>query len=171
MGARGSTLEQIQRVLHLSPDPSFRKRGMASLLAAMRVYYFHLLSSSIFENALLFSDYAKNVENEGVQLDTVNLIWVPRGVSLKSDYAQSVQEIFQTKVRDADFTRPEEVRQLVNRRISTFTKGHVKELLPRGNFNYTSSFNIFFFKLIIFLNATRIYNIRDETFIGKCSLL
>lgn len=59
-------------------------------------------------------------------------MWVPRGLALKSQYARSVQDIFLTRVRDADFTRVEEVRELINKRIEKMTRGHIQELFPGG---------------------------------------
>ena len=64
-----------------------------------------------------------------------NFLWIPRGVALKSDFARSIQDVFDSKVRDADFSRSEEVRLAANHRISNITRGHVKDLLPKGNTN------------------------------------
>jgi serine protease inhibitor len=65
-------------------------------------------------------------------MDLANFVWVPRGLAVKAEFARSVQEIFQTRVRDADFTRVEEVRQVINYRIENITRGHITELFPRG---------------------------------------
>lgn len=61
-----------------------------------------------------------------------NLLWIPRGSAIKAEYAKSVQDIFQTRVRDADFSRTEEVRQVINQRIENITRGHITDLFPRG---------------------------------------
>lgn len=61
-----------------------------------------------------------------------NLLWIPRGLAIKAEYAKSVQDIFQTRIRDADFTRPEEVREVINQRIENITRGHFTDLFPRG---------------------------------------
>ncbi len=66
-------------------------------------------------------------------MDTANFLWVPRGLALKAEYARSVQDIFHTQVRDADFSRVEEVREVINHRIEKMTRGLIKELFPRGN--------------------------------------
>lgn len=65
-------------------------------------------------------------------MDLANFLWVPRGLALKAEYAKSVQDIFDTRVRDADFTRVEDVRQIINQRIETKTRGNIKEIFPRG---------------------------------------
>ena len=65
-------------------------------------------------------------------IDLANLLWVPRGLAVKADYARSIQEIFRTRVRDADFIRVEEVRYVINHRIANITRGHITDLFPKG---------------------------------------
>ena len=64
-------------------------------------------------------------------MEMANFIWVPRGIALKGDFARSLQDVFQTRVRDADFSRAEEVRLLINQRIEEMTRNNIKELLPK----------------------------------------
>ena len=71
-------------------------------------------------------------DNADVVMDMANFLWVPRGVAIKGEFARTIQEVFQTRVRDADFSRSEDVRQLVNRRINNMTRGHIQEILPPG---------------------------------------
>ncbi|EFX77807.1 hypothetical protein DAPPUDRAFT_53805, partial [Daphnia pulex] len=110
IGAKGTTLNQIQQALRLSTNALTRKGGLAHIIASMT---------------------AQN--SKEVVMDLANFVWVPRGLAVKAEYARSVQEIFQTRVRDADFTRVEEVRQVINHRIANITKGHITELFPRGS--------------------------------------
>lgn len=74
--------------------------------------------------------------NKEVTMDLANFLWVPRGLALKAEYANTIEDVFDTRVRDADFTRVEDVRQLINRRIEKMTRGNIKEIFPRGKNSY-----------------------------------
>lgn len=65
-------------------------------------------------------------------MEASNFIWVPRGLAIKAEYARSIQDIFQTRVRDADFSRVEDVRHLINERVEKMTRGNIKEIFPQG---------------------------------------
>ncbi|KAI9552162.1 hypothetical protein GHT06_022499 [Daphnia sinensis] len=126
LGARGATLSQIQQVLRLSTDALTKKGGMTRIIASMTA-----------------------ARNQDVVVDMANLLWIPRGLAIKAEYAKSVQDIFQTRVRDADFSRTEEVRQVINQRIENITRGHITDLFPRGSVTKTTQLllaNAFYFK-------------------------
>ncbi len=99
-------------------------------------------------------------------MDLANFLWVPRGVAIKADFARTVQDVFQTRVRDADFSRSELVRQLVNRRISNMTRGHIQELLPQGcklPASYTGSY----LELVLVVEKLSKYKIYDSWLMNR----
>ena len=89
-------------------------------------------------------EYLKDVEG----FDMANLMWVPRGVVIRRSFADQMNDIFQTKVREADFRRFDLVRSFINRRIGDVTHGKIQDFLPPGlfplNINLTLNTSIWF---------------------------
>lgn len=146
LGARGATLSQIQQILRLSTGALTKKGGMTRIIASMTAE-----------------------RNQEVVLEMANLLWIPRGSAIKAEYAKSVQDIFQTRVRDADFSRTEEVRQVINQRIENITRGHITDLFPRGSITKQTQLllaNAFYFKGVWLHTFNRSDTYRERFFMA-----
>ena len=70
--------------------------------------------------------------SDEVIMEMANFIWVPRGITLKNDYHNSIKDIFKTIVRNANFSGAEETLSHINRRISQITRNNINDFLTRS---------------------------------------
>jgi serpin B len=107
-GARGATLAQMERVLHL-PEPKELHPGFASLLKQI------------------------NAKRPGYQLRSANALWGQKGHSFLPAFVKLTRDHYGAGLREVDFASDAEAaRQTINGWAEKETEGKVKDLLPAG---------------------------------------
>ena len=107
-GAKGETLSQMQKVLHLPADAGQVDSRFAGLMAAL------------------------SGKDRGYQLTTANAIWAQRGFPWRDSFKERVAK-YGAGLRDADFaTKPDAERLAVNAWVEKETRDKIKELLKPG---------------------------------------
>lgn len=107
-GAKGTTLDEMNKVLHLPADAAPTFRG---LLARVN------------------GDAAST---RGYQLSTANALWGMTGFPWRKEFTDLTRENFGAGLIDTDFTKPEEARARINAWVEKETKEKIKDLIPAG---------------------------------------
>ncbi len=108
-GARGSTREEMKKVLHFPEDDSLVREG------------FQALSNRI------------NQESENYQFRIVNALWVHNDFKVLDDYLGIVEKYYSGNARNLDFVgQPEPSRLMINAWIEEQTSNKIKDLVPVG---------------------------------------
>lgn len=61
-----------------------------------------------------------------------NEIVLEESCEVSTEYLRTINSVFLSTVRKANFDKADEVRREVNERICKFTQGMIRELLPKG---------------------------------------
>lgn len=106
LGAKGETLQEMQRVLHYST-------ALAPLARQLN-------------QQLLTSDSASS---DSSQLLLANALWIQTGLPLQPTFQQAVQSAYQTPIEFADFSKkPVETAKKINGWVSHQTRGRISQL-------------------------------------------
>jgi serpin B len=108
-GARGETLAEMNKVLHLPADGSAHA-GFAALRSALN------------------ADLGK-----GVELTVANALWGQQGFPFRKEFLALTKKDYGAGLRTVDFAHPEQARQTINRWVEEQTKDRIKDLLPAGS--------------------------------------
>jgi serpin B len=108
-GARGETLAEMDKVLHLPADGSAHA-GFAAL-----------------RNALT-ADLGK-----GTELSVANALWGQQGFPFREEFLTLTKKDYGAGLRTVDFRQTEQARQTINRWVEQQTKDRIKDLLPAGS--------------------------------------
>lgn len=110
-GARGTTLEEMQKVLHLPADPH---AGFGALLRSLN------------EEA--------DAKKRGFTLSTANALWAQQGYPWKPEYKKIVATDYAAGLFDVDFKgNAEAARATINQWVEKETREKIKDLLPAGS--------------------------------------
>lgn len=107
-GAKGETLSQMQKVLHLPADAGQVDSRFAGLMAAL------------------------SGKDRGYQLTTANAIWAQRGFPWRESFKERVAR-YGAGLQDTDFaTKPDAERLAVNAWVEKQTRDKIKDLFQPG---------------------------------------
>ena len=112
-GARGETERQMAKALHFTLQQERLHPLFAELQAGL--------------NAAQRSNT--------VQLLVANSLWPAKGLTLKPDFLDRVQNNYQTRLTPLDYGQTEAARQTINRWVEDQTKQKIKELFKPGILN------------------------------------
>ncbi len=107
-GARGNTLDEMQKVLHLTKEPH-----------------------------AAFGELLKKIHAAGAkgkyELTTANAIWAQQGFPWRGEFTDLVTKSYGAGFFPVDFAgKPEPARQRINAWVEKETKEKIKELIPQG---------------------------------------
>jgi serpin B len=108
-GARGKTLEEMEKVLHLPKEPH----------AA-----FGELSYRLSANG---RDVPRSYE-----LSVANAIWAQQGYPWEKEFLELTRKHYGAGTIEVDFARPEAARKRINEWVEKETREKIKELIPEG---------------------------------------
>lgn len=107
-GARGQTLDEMRKVLHLPTDPH---AAFGDLL-----------------NGLNELTRCKS----GYQLTTANAIWAQKGYPWRKEFKELVGRHYGAGVVETNFAEPETARKQINDWVERATHEKIKDLIPSG---------------------------------------
>ena len=109
-GARSTTADEIESVLHLPTNDTLRREGFADLNAAL------------------------NRESSNCTLRIVNALWAEETYSFLPDYIDVAARGYGANVTNLDFIEnPEGSRETINRWVEGQTEDRIRDLLPPGS--------------------------------------
>jgi serpin B len=115
-GAKGETLAQMAKVLHLQDNGG--KVGQEKF------------------RDLIGQTHAPQRRVRPFQLDVANAIWAQKGYPWRDEFKVAVQSAFQSDVNEADFkTQAEETRLAINKWVEERTRDKIKDLFAKGVIN------------------------------------
>jgi serpin B len=108
-GAKGETLAQMRKVLHLPEGNRF-----GELIKAVTAW--------------------PDPKKAAYELSTANAVWGQKGYPWRPEFIRTVRDGFGADVRDADFAaNPESARKAINAWVEQQTREKIKELLEAGS--------------------------------------
>ncbi|KAK0168729.1 hypothetical protein PV327_002501 [Microctonus hyperodae] len=113
-GAGGKTLEEMNKVLHVSNDENVQKNGISSLISQM--------------NAM-----------KNVQLYLANKIYVKSGLEIKPEFKMITKTTFQSEIENLDFSNSAVACEEINNWCEKQTNSRIKNLFQPNNFNDDTS--------------------------------
>jgi len=108
-GARGTTLEEMSRVLHLPPSP---QAAFGSLLASV--------------------NGTGPADKRTYQLTTANAIWAQKGYPWRPEFTHLIRTDYGAGLFETNFGSPEDSRQAINAWVEKETREKIKDLVPAG---------------------------------------
>jgi serpin B len=122
-GARGETLAEMSKVLHLPADSQAAIGGLLqSLRAGPQAKY---------------------------DLAIANALWMQQGLAFRPEFLAETQKNYEAAMRVVDFRQTEKARQTINRWVAEQTKDKIKELFAPGSLTADGSLvltNAIYFK-------------------------
>jgi serpin B len=113
VGARGQTLEQMVKTLHLPPDQAETNRGFAELMKSLNAEG---------------SDPAKR----GYELSVANALWGQQGASWEKSFRDTTEKFYGAGLHQVDFARATEAaRQTINGWVEKQTRDKIKDLIAK----------------------------------------
>lgn len=111
-GAKGETLTQMQKVLHLPPEQGIADSGFQKLFAALN---------------------AGDPKTRGFTLSVANAIFAQKGYPWRPEFKNRVTGQYGAGLKEADFiSNPEEERKTINTWVEKETRDRIKDLLAKG---------------------------------------
>lgn len=112
-GAKGETLAQMARVLHLQDNSGPTSRQKFS--------------------DLIHATHGPQRAKRPFELAVANGIWSQKGYPWRDEFKQAVRNAFEAELNDADFkTRAEETRLAINKWVEEQTRQKIKDLFAKG---------------------------------------
>ncbi|MDI3507192.1 MAG: hypothetical protein PWQ69_1172 [Methanomicrobiaceae archaeon] len=109
-GARGTTADEIESVLHLPANETLRREGFAAIDAAL------------------------NSGSGNYTLRTANALWAEKTHSLLPEYIETAARWYGANATNLDFVEnPEGSRETINRWVEEKTEDRIRDLLPPGS--------------------------------------
>lgn len=110
-GARGSTAQEMAKVLHFSLEPKQLHPAVAQLA--------HLLTTP--------------TKPGQYQLHIANALWVQKNFRLEADYVEQMKHHYGTGLQEVDYiTQAEQARLTINEWVEAKTKNKIKDLIKPG---------------------------------------
>jgi serpin B len=108
-GAKGTTADQMQKVLHFPKDEIARREAFLGI------------NSQI------------NGQGKKYQLRTANALWAQKDYKFKADYFSLVEKYYSGKATNMDFiSDTEKSRVTINKWVEEQTNNKIKDLIPQG---------------------------------------
>src|SRR5262249_10274368 len=108
--ARGKTLDEMTKVLHLPAD-----------------------ASTAFGAIIKSLNEEQDPKKRGYTLSTANAMWAMKGYPWKGEYKAHLSANFAAGLFDVDFGNSEQARSTINSWVEKETKEKIKELLRKGS--------------------------------------
>lgn len=108
-GAKGETLDEMQKALHLSADPH-----------------------SAFGTLLNHLNNPRLEKKRGYELTVANAIWAQKGFPWREEFTDLTQKHYGSGLSEVDFAESEAARKLINDWVAKETKEKIKDLIPKG---------------------------------------
>jgi serpin B len=108
-GAKGKTLEEMQKVLHLPANPH-----------------------SSFRDLLANLNGTTRCKNPGYELAVANALWAMRGYPWRTEFLDLTRKNYGAGVVETDFNAPEAARAQINAWVEKETHEKIKDLIPEG---------------------------------------
>ncbi|MDB5308116.1 MAG: hypothetical protein JWO38_2318 [Gemmataceae bacterium] len=108
-GARGTTLDEMGKVLHLPEDPH---PAFGELLARV--------------------NRTGTTRKRAYQLTTANAIWAQQGYPWRAAFTDLTRKYYGAGLVETDFGMPEEARRAINAWVEKETREKIKDLIPPG---------------------------------------
>lgn len=109
-GARGKTLDEMRKVLHLPNDPHPTYGGLLDRL-----------NQGGFPATRVPRKY---------ELSVANAIWAQENYTWRKEFAELTREHYGTGLEEVDFGKPEAARKRINDWVEKETREKIKELIP-----------------------------------------
>ncbi len=107
-GAKGKTLEEMEKVMHLPTDVH---AGFGAIIKSL--------------------NEEPDAKKRGFMLSTANALWAQKGYPWKPEYKKLVSDSYAAGLFDVDFiTAPDAARGTINTWVEKETKEKIKDLLP-----------------------------------------
>src|SRR5580700_3269882 len=122
-GARGETLAEMEKVLHLTADS---RPAVGTLLKSLQA-----------------GPQAK------YELSIANALWMQKGFAFRQEFLAESQKNFEAAMRVVDFGQTEQARRTINQWVEQQTKDKIKELFASGSLSAGSKLvltNAIYFK-------------------------
>ena len=109
-GARGTTADEMESVLHLPKNDTLRREGFTAIDASL------------------------NRRDTNYTLRTANALWVEETYSLLPEYIEATAHWYRANVTNLDFkSDPEGSRETINRWVEGETEEKIRDLLPANS--------------------------------------
>jgi serpin B len=108
-GAKGATLDEMQKVLHLPADPH---PAFGELIARF--------------------NGTSPTEKRTYQLTTANAIWAQKGYPWRPEFTDLTRKDYGSGLMQTDFGMPEVARQAINAWVEKETHEKIRDLIPAG---------------------------------------
>jgi serpin B len=108
-GAKGKTLEEMEKVLHL-----------------------HTNSDRVYRNLLMQLNSAGLDKKRGYELTTANALWAMKGYPWRQEFLNHSRKNFEAGIEETDFSLPEAARHQINSWVEKATREKIKNLIPEG---------------------------------------
>ena len=109
-GARGTTADEMESVLHLPKNDTLRREGFTAIDASL------------------------NRRDTNYTLRTANALWVEETYSLLPEYIETTAHWYRANVTNLDFkSDPEGSRETINRWVEGETEEKIRDLLPANS--------------------------------------
>lgn len=108
-GAKGDTLDEMRKVLHLPADPH-----------------------SAFGTLLKHLNGPRGERFRGYELTVANAIWAQKDFPWHKEFVNLTRTNYGAGLSEVDFTEPEAARKLINEWVEKETREKIRELVPKG---------------------------------------
>ena len=113
VGARGNTLAEMQKVLHLPAGEENVHGGFKAMIAAI-------------QHPKLEAD------KRGYELTIANALWGMSGYPWRKEFLATTAEHYGAGLVETDFAKPEVARGIINKWVEEQTREKIKDLIPKG---------------------------------------
>lgn len=112
-GAKGNTLTEMQKALHMPADTEKGNAGFKALLAAL-------------------NGDGKPADKRGYELSVANALWGMKGYPWRAEYLKASQAAFGAGLVEVNFADEPTARKTVNDWVEGHTNKRIKDLIPSG---------------------------------------
>lgn len=154
-GAGGETEKEIKKVFHF-PDKEVLK--------------------NIYSNEISFFDK----ESKEITIKISNGLWMEKSYRFKDEYPKTIKENYKSFTEKVDFVnQTEETRLKINRYIEDFTKDKIKDFLPKGIIDKSTTIvitNAIYFNALWKKQFEKKYTFEEDFFVDenkkiKCKMM
>jgi serpin B len=110
-GAKGQTLDEMVKTLHLPPGTDAAHAGFGALLQQLQA----------------------DPDKRGFELSVANALWGQQGLPFRKEFLDLTQKQYGAGLNTVDFGNPEQARQTINRWVEQHTKDRIKDLFAPGS--------------------------------------
>ncbi len=113
VGAKGNTLAEMLKVLHLPQEAKQAHAGFKTMLGVL-------------------NNEKVPASKRGYELSVANALWGVKGYPWNKEFLTTTQENYGAGLIDTDFTMPDAARGIINAWVEKETHDKIKNLIPKG---------------------------------------